>query len=174
MHAPTSLTHHGSDSDDVILWTLSSDTRLVLKRAGNDLTEVVLHSTLCDNEGFLYLEIPDEIVDGFFQLIPERGLDKPSAASKEDYVGAHISVMYSEETERLAKKKKRVREVGESFSYTLDKMYVTEPEGWDEVKEVYFITVQSPELEALRKKYGLSKKLNGHDFHLTCAVRKRK
>ena len=81
--------------------------------------------------------------------------------------------MYKEEYERAIKKKNKVREIGEDFAFTVDKLYSTEPEGWDEVKQVFFLSVKSPELEALRKKYGLSKLLNGHDFHITFAVRLR-
>ena len=144
-----------------------------LRVAGGDgVEEVWLTSKLCEQDGFLYLEVPDDIVDGFFKLIPGRGISKPEEASSDkEYVGAHISVMYADETKKI---KKKIREIGEEFDYTLDKMFVTEPETWDAVKEVYFISVKSPQLEALRKRYGLSKKLNGHDFHITVAVRMRK
>ena len=133
------------------------------------MQEVSLFSTLNEHEGFLYLDVPDDIIEAFVKMIPNRGLDKPEVATDPtDYVGAHISVMYAEETKRL---KKRVREIGEDFQYTLDKMYVTTPENWDDVQEVYFIAVKSPQLEGLRRKYGLRPKLNGHDFHITVAVR---
>ncbi len=142
--------------ESVVVWQLVGEATpvasLATKTAGGDLQEVQLSSTLRERDGFVYLEVPDEIIDGFFKLLPGRGLDKPEAATDKEYVGAHISVMYSEEYERVTKKKK-LREIGEDFSYTLDKMYSTEPEGWDAVKEVFFISVKSPELEALRKKY---------------------
>jgi hypothetical protein len=166
-------------NDGVVVWRLSTEPQyvadLLAKSAGAELTEVELRSTLKVNDGFVYLEVPEALIDGFFKLIPGRGLDKPEVASdKKEYVGAHISVMYPEEYEKIVKRRKKLREVGEDFSYTVDRLYSTTPENWDDVKEVFFLTVKSPELEALRKKYGLSKKLNGHDFHITLAVRRRK
>ena len=166
-----------SSEDGVVLWQLPGQPRFIAslaKKAGGALEEVQLRCPLRIRDGFVYLEVPDEIIDGFFEMLPGRGLDKPEAATDKEYVGAHVSVMRPEEHERIVKKKKRVREIDEDFAFTLDKLYSTEPEGWDGVKEVFFVSVKSPELEALRKKYGLSKLLNGHDFHITVGVRRRK
>ena len=160
----------GWDAHD--MWAFASSFGGLRVASGDDVKEVWLTSKLCEQDGFVYLEVPDDIIDGFIKLLKGRGISKPDKASDEkEYVGAHISVMYADETKRIQKK---IREVGEEFDYTLDKMYMTEPDSWDAVKEVYFISVKSPQLEALRKKYGLSKKLNGHDFHITVAVRMRK
>lgn len=134
--------------------------------------EVVLFSPLREHDAFLYLEVPNEVIDAFLKMIPERGLGKPSLANHPtEYVGAHISVIYPEEMKRV---KKRVKEIGDDFQYTLGKLYRTRPDKWGDVEEVYFITVNSPQLEGLRRKYGLRPKLNDHDFHLTVAIRLRK
>jgi hypothetical protein len=136
------------------------------------LEEVRLSAKLCEHDGFYYLKIPDAVIDGFVGLIPDGKADKPAVAyAGNPYVGAHVSVIYPDETQRLHKKRRRVKEVGEEFDFSVDKMFVTQPSDWDGVQDVYFLIVKSPQLEALRKKYGLSRKINGHDFHVTVAVK---
>ncbi len=129
-----------------------------------------LTAVLCETKNFVYLDLADGIIDAFIELIKRRDVKKPEEASDDDYVGAHISVMRPDEYLRVTKGRKRIKEIGEEFDYTIEKLYVTEP-NWGDVQECYFISVKSPQLEALRKKYGLSKKINGHDFHISVGVR---
>jgi len=42
------------------------------------------------------------------------------------------------------------------------------------MSRVWFLEVECKELEKLRKSYGLTNKLNGHEFHITVAIRKSK
>lgn len=131
------------------------------------LEEVPLIGTLeqADN-GYTYLNVSNKIIDGLFELIEKDGLSKPPYNQKKyNEVGAHISVFNEDEVEDL-----EIKEIGKEFNFTLGEFKSTKPEGWEEVKEVYFVQVDSPELEDLRKKYKLPKKLNGHEFHITIAV----
>ena len=169
-------TNSGEDAGETI-WSMPVARLLFVrdvKVAGGDLEEVTLTAILKEHDGFVYLEIPDEIIDGFLKLIATKGVDHPEVVSDKGYVGAHVSVMYPEEYEQAKKKKKRVSEIGDEFDFTLDKMFTTEPEGWDDVRQVYFVSIKSPQLELLRRKYGLSKLLNGHDFHVTVAVKPKR
>jgi hypothetical protein len=126
------------------------------------LTPIEFEGELKDKNGFIYLDIPDAIISGFMSLIKGKVIH-PKKAS-DNYPGAHISVMQAEDTD------KKVKEIGKKFKFTIIGAEQTEPEGWDGVNKVYFITVDSPELENLRKSYGLSKKNKGHNFHITIAV----
>jgi len=118
--------------------------------------------------GFVYLDINDDLMNGLYSLIDEDGISKPPYSGKKfNEVGTHASVMYEDETENL-----NIKEVGKEFNFELGEFKTTDPEGWDEMNAVYFVQIHSKELEDLRKKYDLSKKLNGHEFHITIAVDK--
>jgi len=120
------------------------------------------------DNGFLYLDISNNVIHGMYSLIDEEDIDKPPYFGDGE-VGAHVSVAYEEEVEDL-----EIKEIGKEYNFKLGKFYSTNPEGWDKMERVWFVEVVAPELEKLRKKYGLSKLLNGHKFHITVAVRRNK
>ena len=138
------------------------------KIAKNTPKEVSLFGELKQTKnGFVYLSIPNKIIDAFLDLIPaEPELLHPKELS-DNYVGAHISVMDNEEVEDV-----KIKEIGNKYHFTIKAVETVKPEGWEEVKRVFFIAVDSPDLEKLRKKYKLSPKLKGHDFHITVGVEK--
>jgi len=120
--------------------------------------------------GFVYLDLPNNLINGLFAIIDENNISKPPYNQKKyNSVGAHVSVMYEDE---VKDKNLEIKEIGEEFNFSLGELKSTKPEGWDEVDKVYFLQIDSPELQDLREKYGLSKKLNGHEFHITVAVEK--
>ena len=122
------------------------------------------------DDGFVYLKVPDDIIHGFFPLIDDDGISEPPYFNKKyDKVGAHISVMHSDELDG-----QEIKEIGKEFNFELMDFKRTNPKGWDEMSQVYFINVSSPELEELREKYGLSKKHKGQQFHITIATKKSK
>ena len=121
------------------------------------------------NNGFVYLSINDKLMEGLFQLIDKDKIQKPPYNQKKyNNVGTHISVMYEDETNDL-----NIREIGKEFNFKLGELKSVNPKTWKDMKTVYFIQVYSEELEKLRQKYGLSKKLNGQEFHITVAVEKK-
>ncbi|MFW6173138.1 MAG: hypothetical protein ACOC5T_05280 [Elusimicrobiota bacterium] len=120
-------------------------------------------------DGFVYLDIPDDIISGFLPMINNSNAKKPPYFNKEfNKVGTHISVMSKDETEGLD-----IKEIGQNISFEIKSLKNTNPEGWNEIKKVYFITIKSKELEDLRQKYNLSKKIDGHEFHITVAVEEK-
>jgi len=138
------------------------------------LISVPLKGTLEQtNDGFVYLNLSNDVIHGLFTLIDEEGIEKPPYdKGKYNGLGAHISVMNQDEF----KEETKIKEIGREFSFKLGKFYSTEPEGWDEMERVWFVSVISPELEKLRKKYGLPQTYKGlnHDFHFTCAIKKKR
>jgi len=120
--------------------------------------------------GFTYLKIPNALINSLFAIVDEEDIVKPPYDQKKyNSIGAHVTVIYDEE---VKENDLEIKEIGEEFNFTLGEFKSTHPDGWDEVEEVYFVQIHSPELEALRKSYGLSKKVSGHEFHITVAVEK--
>ena len=149
------------------------ESMTLTKMAKSRLKSVPLTGTLKQTkDGFVYLKIPNNVINGLFACIDEENIQKPPYnIGKYKSIGAHISVMYGDE---IKDEDVVIKEIGKDISFKLGKFYSTNPMGWDEMERVWFITVDSPELEKLRNKYKLSKKLNGHEFHISCAVRKKK
>lgn len=130
--------------------------------------DVALTGTLRSNNGYIYLEVDSRLFAPFVNMIPVDSVTSPKDVTEPGKdVGAHISVMKKDETDG-----KTIKELGKEFEFFIDGLHSVKPDGWDEVKKVYFLTVKSPELEKLRKRYGLTKKIKGHEFHITVGVEK--
>lgn len=128
--------------------------------------DVTFEGTLRQNKDkFVYLDCDDRISDSLRKMLTEDGIKKPPSDE-----GAHISVFYADEMEEHDLK---IKELNKKFPFIIKEVYSVNPDGWDEMERVWFVKVISPELEALRQKYGLSKKLNGHEFHITFAVKEK-
>jgi len=79
--------------------------------------------------------------------------------------------MTDEELEKVG----RIREHGQEFEFFLESVESCEAKEWEEMDRVYFVQCRSPQLENLRKRYGLSGKIKGdHEFHITIAVKPKK
>lgn len=122
--------------------------------------------------GWILLVIPNAIQRGFFQALNAPGAELPMYKGR---VTAHISVMRPEELESVGNPK--INELGKHFSFNLGRLVETNPYGWEENDRVWFFKVNSPDLIALRRSYGLpDKPKKGRkqlDFHFTVAVRKK-
>lgn len=124
------------------------------------------------SSGYLLLSVPNTIVRGVFAALDESGAELPLRDGK---LEAHITVFRPEELAAIGGPTK-VTERGKRFAYRLGGFVVIDdPAGWPEVSRVWCLRVHSPELQALRRSYGLSSLPNEgrHDFHLTVAVRRR-
>jgi hypothetical protein len=109
------------------------------------------------------LDISEDFKRSVFEAI------KTSGMQYDHEHGAHISVFTDEELDRMPEV---ISEVGKMYPFFLRSIESVNPDGWDEVERVWFVRVESKELEELRKKYGLSPKVHGdHDFHITIAVK---
>jgi hypothetical protein len=122
--------------------------------------------------GWLLLTVPAALVRGIFDALHEPGLELPP--SQNGTLNAHISVMRPDEIAAIGGPDKIV-ERGHIFRYTLGPVYEVEPAGWENIGKVWLVEVHSPELERLRRSYGLSSLPNGgkYKFHITVAVRRR-
>ena len=144
-----------------------------VKIAGNSLKETELSGEIKQqDDGFSYIKINDKIIDAFYPMI-EGEASKPPYFGK-DGIGAHISFISSDEAEEKELSGK-LKEVGKKIMFKITGLYNTNPAGWDEMKRVWFITVEAPELKKIRKRYGLPATYNGkgHKFHITVGVQKK-
>ena len=147
-----------------------------IKTASDAVPAYNLAGTLyLSSSGWLMLSVPNALVRGFFAAMHEPGVELPPSGP-DGQLNAHISVMKPAEVALLGGADK-INERGKQFFYSVGRwVEVTDPEGWSEMAKVWFLRVHSPELQALRRSYGLSSLPNEgkHDFHITAAVLRRK
>jgi len=124
------------------------------------------------NSGWGLLSVPNALVHGAFDALEEPGVELPRQDS--GTFNAHISVFRKDEIDKIGGSGK-IRERGHTFRYTLGPVKCVKPYGWDEMSKVWMIEVHSPELQNLRKSYGLSAlpKDNRFKFHITIGVRRK-
>lgn len=122
--------------------------------------------------GWGLLSVPNALVRGAFDALQEPGIELPPSGP-EARLNAHISVFRKEDIEAIGGAD-NLKERGQIFRYTLGPMRVVAPHGWPGISKCWLIEVHSPELERLRKSYGLTAlpKDNKFRFHITVAVRK--
>lgn len=113
------------------------------------------------SDGYVYLKVDDRYIHLLFPLLglKEEGFQEPPYFRRKDAPGAHISVIYA--GEHIAPK-----ELGQTFHFTLKRIILVKA---SKFKTYAVLQVNSPELEKLREKYGLSPKLFGHEFHISIA-----
>jgi len=147
------------------------DNGMCRKIASKGLDDVEFYGKLKrTKDGFVYVDVSNRIIDALYGMLNEKNIQKPPYGNKSyNSVGAHISVLNSEESDTI----EDFDEIGSDIPFYMGDVYSTEPEGWDEMERVWFIQVDSEELENIRQKYGFSKKLNGHEFHITFAIRRK-
>lgn len=121
---------------------------------------------LKESEGFVYVDVDDAYIHKLILFIQQEGFEEPPYFG-DGLVGAHISVMDPGEVEKYGVGK--IQEFGERVDFVLKECHVVHPPQWREIDEVYFVAVEAPELDRIREKYGLPKKL--YDFHITIGVK---
>lgn len=116
---------------------------------------------LIKSDGFAYLKVDDEYIHTLFLMLglEEDGFKKPPYFRSKEAPGAHISVFY--EKEHILPE-----EIGQYFRFQLKQIVIVKPS-----KDTSYavLQVEAPELEKLRKKYGLSPKLFDHEYHISLA-----
>lgn len=117
-------------------------------------------------DGYVYLKVPEKVVYKLFPYVKEPGFTLPSHIKRHTKVGAHLSVFYKKEAARIGP----IQELGQTYSF--------EPKRIRHVragaKEYIILEVYSPQLEQLRRHYGLAPKLMNHEFHITLAEKRLK
>jgi len=119
------------------------------------------------SSGFLYVELPKEYV---FELIPlmSKGSACPPPYFEKDKIGAHISVAYSKEIKNV--KPAKIPYLGEKVSFSIGNLKKVELQNSNLGSEVYFLTIESPQITEIRKSLGLSPTIKGNALHITIAV----
>jgi len=125
-------------------------------------------------ENWVLLSVPNALVRGAFDAMDEPGIELPPDSERLGRLNAHVSVMRPKEIEQIGGID-RITERGHRFNYQIRPVYTVKPAGWTEMERCWFIRVDSPELEKLRKSYGLSPipDEGSKPFHITLAVRRK-
>ncbi len=142
-----------------------------LFRFAKSAKDVVLTGCLKQTkDGFVYVDIPNSVFKGFLPLLD--GAEKPPKDDKHEDIGAHITVIKKKE---IKENDILFKDKDKEVKYTIKGLEeVEDPDGWDEMQKVWFVTVDSPDLEKIRKSYGLPSKIKNHNFHITVGVKKKK
>lgn len=122
---------------------------------------------LKSEDGFLYVDIDDAYIHKLITFLEEEGFQEPPYFGKPGLVGAHISVAYYDEARELGLGE--IEECGQLIVFTPKKCQVVHPPKWKETESLYIITVEAPELDRIRKKYGLPRR--EHEFHITVGIK---
>jgi hypothetical protein len=120
--------------------------------------------------GAVVVSVPAALVRGVFAALHAPGLELPS-----DDAGlpAHVAVFRPDEVEAVGGPE-TITERGKQFRYTLGRLWKAD-DPVPGIAACYYLRVHSPELQALRRSYGLSP-LPGdgqNDFHVVVAVRRK-
>lgn len=143
-----------------------------LTKAGAAVKTHALSGELyASSSGWMLLAVPNALVRGAFDALDENGAELPLHNGK---LNAHCSVFRPEEVDQIGGIGK-ITERGHHYHYTLGPVKEVQPAGWDAMSRVWFIEIESPELQQLRKSYGLSAlpKDGKHPFHVTIGVRRK-
>lgn len=115
------------------------------------------------NEDFVYIGVDDDYIFELLKFFPGY---LPPLYYKKGGIGAHITLIMPEEyKEKL--EGKEIKELGKKFTFQPDGFFTAETNKPGDNKVYLYLKVSSPELQAFRKKYGLSPLSRGHDFHIT-------
>jgi len=116
---------------------------------------------LVKSDGFGYIKVDDNYIHALFPMLglEEEGFKEPPYFRSREAPGAHISIFY--ENEHVLPE-----EIGQNFHFELKQIVIVKP-----TKDTSYavLQVESPELEHLREKYGLTPKLHGNEFHISLA-----
>lgn len=124
-------------------------------------TTPLLEGVLMRNDqGFVYLDIPDEQIFSLLEYCGKMGIEPPPYFKK-GMAGGHISVIAANE------KTKQLTKLGQKFSFRISHV-----DSFDQgSKKIHLVAVVCPELEQVRLEQGLSQRLGGdHDFHITYGI----
>jgi len=126
------------------------------------------------NGPWIMLSVPAGLVRGVFAAMDEPGIELPPSGPDDNLV-PHISVIRPEELNAIGGAEK-ITERGKSFRYRIGGLVSVKPSGWQEMSKCWMLRVHSPELQQLRRSYGLSSLPNDgkFDFHISVAVRRKK
>jgi hypothetical protein len=128
---------------------------------------------LTGNTDYLIMSMPNALVRGVFSAIDAPGIELPPGPGADSEFSASVVVMTPDEVATVGRDE--ITERGKRYAYTLGRFLSLEPEDWPGVDRVWMIRIHSPELQELRRSYGLSAfpKNGESDFYCTVAIRRR-
>ncbi len=135
-----------------------------LKYAADGEVAYHLVGTLQFSDDRLIVAIPNAFVNGLFKQLGEHGIEPVKE-------GGRIEVMSPDEVQAIGGADK-ISERGKQYTYTLGRFIVTEPD-LPGVSHLWFMRVHSPDLQTLRKSYGLSSLPSNADLRICVAIRRR-
>lgn len=143
-----------------------------LQEASDVMTSYDLVGDLyLSHSGWVLLSVPNQVIKSLYDILHVEGADLPYHS--DGTLTGHISVIRDDEMDQVDNLE-LYRFLGQSYTYTLGPVRTVNPDGWDEMDQVWFVECDSPELEAVRQELGLTArpKNNEFHFHITIAVRR--
>ena len=120
---------------------------------------------LKNSQRFVYVAVDNDYIHKLVTFINEAGFEEPPYFG--DLVGAHLSVIYPDEVKNYGIG--AIEECGEIIYFTPQGCKIVPPETMQGVEAMYVIVVEAPQLDWIRKKYGLPQKK--YPFHITIGVK---
>lgn len=118
-----------------------------------------------DPSGHLFLKIPDTCIYEIYDLMQRNELDLPPYFASG--IGAHISVALNTEVKKIPSL------LNQSISFTVTGCYFTTPSNMEDIKYVWYLLVESADIESVRSQLGLEPKIAEQEFHITFAMQKQ-
>jgi hypothetical protein len=120
------------------------------------------------DQGFVYLDVDDNFIYKLFPLIDANGhiLKLPPYFNGDRQAGAHVTIMSASEVQK--QNIGTLAESGQEIPFSIIAFGSIAPERWKGVERVWFLVIESPALDQLRIKYGLTPK--DISYHITVAV----
>lgn len=115
-------------------------------------------------DGLVYLHISDDYIHKLYPLLDEEGTQKPSYC-------AHIPIISEKELSTL--NLEQLKEFGEVFDFTIKNCQCIHSSEHSDVESIWVLNVESPSLEHLRERYGLSSKLHSQEFAIVIGIKPR-
>jgi rubrerythrin len=119
------------------------------------------------------LSVPNALVRGVYSAMKEPGISLP--LNKAGDLNAHITVFRPEEIDQLGGPDTLKADRGKQFTYTIGRLESVSITSMSDVTKAWMLRIHSPELQKLRRTYGLSSrpKDDKFDFHITVALRRK-
>lgn len=140
----------------------------LVKWAGTPENSYSMHGKIyLSSSGWLLLSVPAALVRGAFDALNEPGIE---LYKYEGSFNPHITIMTSDEVTSIGAD--NITDRGHTANYRISGLKHVKPSGKD-ISRVWFLEVKSPDLEKIRKSYGLTPLPKGdHQFHITIGARK--
>ncbi len=157
-----------SEIDDAAL----GEAIVLMSKAAQDAElSYDLHGALyLSRGGGLMMAVPNALARGAFDALHVPGAKLPPGPDGGQF-NAHVVVMRPAEIEKIGGPAK-IKERGKQVRYSLGPVRTVRPTSWPAIRRIWFIEIRSPELERIRKSYGLSSlpRDGKHPFHCVFAV----